>query len=373
MENSLQYLVALSMVPSIGALTGRKLISYLGSAEAVFKEKSQVLQKIPGIGEILSGRAKAGGYLDRAAKEMEYCRRRDIRIFSCYDKDYPVRLKQCSDSPLVMYLKGENVSNADKIISVVGTRRATREGIQNISTLLSDIAEHYPSIIIVSGLAYGIDYNAHLSALKNSLKTIAVLGHGLHTIYPAENKNLAFKIIENGCILSDFASNMNPERNNFIKRNRIIAGLADATIVVESGPKGGALITADIANSYDRDVFAYPGRVSDDYSNGCNRLIKDHKAAMIEGLEDLEYLLNWERGSNRVSPKQKLLFVSLSQEEEKVVKALQREESLSRDSLALILGLPIYKLSAMLLKLEFEGIISVLPGNHYRMHNGKKG
>lgn len=369
MENSLQYLIALSMIPSIGSLTARKLIAYLGSAEAVFKEKSSALRKIPGIGEILSERAKSGGNLERAAMEIEYCGKRGIRILSSFDDDYPVRLKQCVDSPLVIFLKGENVTNACKIISIVGTRRATQEGIQNINVLLSDIADHYPDLIVVSGLAYGIDYNAHLSAIKNRLKTIAVLGHGLHTIYPAENKNLAFKIIDNGCLLSDFASNMNPERNNFIKRNRIIAGLADATIVVESGPKGGALITADIANSYNRDVFAYPGRLSDEYSTGCNRLIKNNKAALIESMNDLEYLLNWNRVENTASPMQRLLFVSLSEDEERLIKALKEEGSLSRDSLALILGLPVSKISAMLLKLEFESIISVLPGNHYKMSN----
>lgn len=359
------------MVPSIGAHTGRKLISYLGSAEAVFSEKSQVLQKIPGIGRILSERTNSGGYLRRAEEEIEKCRKRNIQLISFFDKTYPARLKQCSDSPLVLYLKGENVFNATKLISVVGTRRATREGIQNLTSLIASLAEHYPTVVIVSGLAYGIDYNAHLSALKNSLKTIAVLGHGLHTIYPAEHKNLAIKIIDNGCLISDFATDMNPERNNFIKRNRIIAGLSDATIVVESGPKGGALITADIAMSYDRDVFAYPGRVGDEYSRGCNRLIKENKAAMIEKLEDLEYLMNWERGLNSVSPKQKILFVSLNEEEEKIVEALKEEESLSRDSLALKLKWPVYKLSGILLKLEFEGIITVLPGNHYQINNGK--
>jgi len=359
------------MVPSIGAHTGRKLISYLGSVEAVFNEKTQVLQKIPGIGKVLSERANSGNYVNRAEKEIEICRKRNIKLVSFFDQEYPARLKQCSDSPLVLYIKGENVTNASKLISVVGTRRATREGIQNLNSLIASIAEHYPSSVIVSGLAYGIDYNAHLSALKNSLKTIAVLGHGLHTIYPSEHKNLAFKIMDNGCLISDFATDMNPERNNFIKRNRIIAGLSDATIVVESGPKGGALITADIASSYDRDVFAYPGRVGDEFSRGCNRLIKENKAAMIESVEDLEYLMNWERGLNTVSPKQKLLFVSLSKEEEQVIEVLKNEESLSRDSLALRLNWPVYRLAGILLKLEFDGIISVLPGNHYMINNGR--
>jgi len=221
--------------------------------------------------------------------------------------------------------------------------------------------------VIVSGLAYGIDYQSHLAALKNNLKTIAVLGHGLHTIYPGQHKNLAIRILESGCLCTDFFSDMNPERNNFIKRNRIIAGLSDATLVIESGLKGGALITADIAGSYNRDVFAFPGRAGDEKSMGCNALIKHNKAALIEGLNDLEFFMGWERGNKSPSPRQKILFVELSKEEEKIIDALRKEDKISLDSLSLKLDWPVSKLSSLLLNLEFEGIIRTYPGNYYKL------
>lgn len=368
MENSLLYLIALTMIPSIGAVTARKLISYLGSPEAIFREKKNILMKIPGIGEVLSTRPLTGSYIKQAEKEMTYCERKGIRILDFQREDFPRRLKQCSDSPLILYMLGDQDLNPVRILSIVGTRKATHEGIVNVNNLVRNLGEFYPGTQVVSGLAYGIDYNAHLAALKYNLPTIAVLGHGLHTIYPAQHKNIARKILNEGCLLTEFPSDMNPERNNFIKRNRLIAGLSDATIVVESGFKGGALITADIASSYHRDVFAFPGRTSDELSKGCNRLIKDNRAALIEGLEDLEYFMNWHRENDILPPRQKLLFVELTEEEEKVVEAIREAENISRDSLSLKLKIPHQLLSAVLLNLEFEGVISVLPGNFYRLN-----
>jgi DNA processing protein len=366
MESSLKFLIALSMVPSIGAVTARKLISYLGSAEAVFGERKELLMKIPGIGEVLSKRAISGAFVRRAEEELEYCEKNGIKILDFSSDLFPVRLKQCSDSPLILFCKGDTELNSEKVISIVGTRRASREGIINTGNLIKEISQNYPGTIIVSGLAYGIDYNAHLASVKANLKTIAVLGHGLHTLYPSQHKNLASKIINQGCLLTEFTSEMNPERNNFIKRNRLIAGLADATIVVESGYKGGALITADIASSYHRDVFTYPGRITDEYSKGCNRLIKENKAALIEGLEDLEFFMNWQRNGEKTSPRQKLLFVELTDEEEKVLNLIKGSASIGIDTLSIESGIPVHKLSSILLNLEFEGIITVLPGNIYR-------
>lgn len=367
MENSLLYLMALTMIPSIGAVTARKLISYLGSPEAVFREKRDVLMRIPGIGEILSSRAVSGKYLKRAEQEIAYCERSGIRILEINEKEFPVRLKQCNDSPLILYQKGNTNLNASRILSVVGTRRASSEGIFNTNSIIRDVAEHYPETLIVSGLAYGIDFNAHVAALKNSLPTVAVLGHGLHTLYPSEHRSLALKIQKQGCLLSEFYSGMDPERNNFIKRNRVIAGLSDATIVVESGYKGGALITADIASSYHRDVFTFPGRISDEMSKGCNRLIRENKAALIESVEDLEYFMNWQRDGEKLGSRQKLLFVELTDDEERIVEKIKEEKTIGRDSLSLELNIPVHKLSPMLLNLEFEGVIMVLPGNQYRI------
>ena len=367
MEEELKYLLALTMIPSIGPLTARKLIAYTGSAEAVFKENKQALIKIPGIGQILAERTSEAKLIHKAEEEIEFCNRLGIIVLNFYEEKFPARLKNCPDSPLIIFYRGDNCFNSLKTISIVGTRRASEYGTEICNTLAHEISEHYPDCIIISGLAYGIDYQAHLSAVKNNLRTIAVLGHGLHTIYPSQHKNLAFKIMENGCLCTDFASNMNPERNNFIKRNRIIAGLADATIVVESGIKGGALITADIASSYNRDVFAVPGRVGDAKSMGCNALIKNNKAGLIEGLKDLEYFLGWERGENRPAPRQKLLFTELTRDEEAIVTALKNEEKISLDLLSIKLQWPVSKTSSVLLNLEFEGIVRTFPGNYYRL------
>lgn len=367
MEEEMKYLMALTMIPSIGPQTARKLIMYTGSAKAVFKEKRQVLQKIPGIGQTLAERASSSNLISRAEKELLFCENNNVIILDYFSDSYPARLKNCIDSPLLLLYRGEYSFNSTKMISMVGTRRASAYGIEMCNQLIEDIAEFYPECIVVSGLAYGIDYQSHLAAIKNNLKTIAVLGHGLHTIYPGQHKNLAFKILKSGCLCTDFFSDMNPERNNFIKRNRIIAGLSDATLVIESGIKGGALITADIAGSYNRDVFAFPGRAGDERSMGCNAMIKHNKAALIEGLHDLEYFMGWERGNQNPAPRQKVLFVELSEEEKKLISVLKNEGKISLDSLSLILNWPVSKLSSILLNLEFEGIIRTYPGNYYKL------
>ncbi len=367
MDQEIKYLLALTMIPTIGPVTARKLIIHTGSASAVFKEKKQVLTKIPGIGNTLAERAISGNLLCKAEEEIIFCEKNKISILDYYSKDFPARLKNCPDAPLILFYRGENCFDSMKMVSIVGTRRASSYGTEVCQSLIKDISSAYPDAVIVSGLAYGIDYHAHLAALKSNLKTIAVLGHGLHTIYPSQHKNIAFKIIDNGCLCTDFCSHMNPERNNFIKRNRIIAGITDATIVVESGIRGGALITADIAGSYNRDVFAFPGRAGDEKSLGCNALIKYNKGGMIEGLKDLEYFLGWERGGNKPPPRQKILFTKLSPEEELIVDALKEEDKISLDSLSLKINWPVSKVSSVLLNLEFEGIIRAYPGNYYRL------
>jgi DNA processing protein len=366
MNDQLKYLIALSMIQSVGSITARKLIAYTGSAEAVFKERKSALLKIPGIGSVLAERTSSPDLMVKAKKELEFCEKKNIQILSFYDKEFPLRLKTCEDAPLILYYKGENVFSKSKIISMVGTRKASPYGIDLINKFLSELSEKFPDVVIVSGLAYGIDYHSHKTALKYGLKTVAVLAHGLHTVYPWEHKNIALKIRDNGCLLSDFTSWMDPERNNFIKRNRIIAGLSDATIVVESGVKGGSLITADIAGSYNRDVFAFPGRVNDDLSSGCNQLIKNHKAGLIENCADLEYFMSWSAGSTNKNEQQRSLFVELTEEEERVLSYLKTNEKCSIDKLSIKLNIPLNKLSALMLNLEFEGLVRVLPGNLYK-------
>ena len=292
-EVSLKHKIALGLIPRIGDINARKLVSHFGSVEAIFHEPYRNLLKIPGIGSGLAKYIGDRSYLELADKEAEYVTGHNIRTYFYLDNDYPYRLRQCDDSPVVFFFKGECNLDAAKILSVVGTRNATGRGRELCDKIIGGLAIGHPDLIIVSGLAYGIDIAAHKAAIANNLQTIGVLGHGFNTIYPSIHSSTAKAITEKGGLLSDFLSDALPERNNFLKRNRIIAGISDATLVVESGIKGGALITADIAASYNRDVFAVPGRPDDQWSAGCNSLIKSNKAALAETSDDIEYFLDW--------------------------------------------------------------------------------
>jgi DNA processing protein len=366
-KEALRYLIALTLIPAVGSITARKLIAYTGSAKAVFSEKKSNLQKIPGIGSFLAGSIDSLNALGQADRELQFIEKNNVKVLTIFEKEYPERMKQCADAPLVLYLKGRNVLNAPKILSIVGTRNATEYGVEQCRKIIRDLTENNHQVLIVSGLAYGVDVQAHMAALQHGQETIAVLAHGLHTLYPNAHKNLASKITESGALLTDFGVGDNPERNNFLKRNRIIAGLADATLVVESGKKGGALITADLAISYNRDVFAIPGRVNDSMSEGCNRLIRDNKAALVEGFADIEYFLGWDTKDKTNQPRQARLFVELSEDEKKIVEELKKEDRLSPDILSLRTGMPVSKISATLLNMEFKALVSVMPGNYYRL------
>jgi len=257
-RNPLVYKIAISLIPGVGTVTAKKLIAYAGSIEAVFNEPASKLEKIPGVGSFLAKKVTTPGIIEKAEKEFEYIQKKNIKALYYLDEDYPERLKHCPDAPIILFLQGNLNLNQEKVISIVGTRNATERGKDICNKLVSDLAERKHNVVIVSGLAYGIDICSHKAALKNNLPTAAVLGHGLKTLYPASHKSVANEILKEGALISDFMSYEWAEKNNFVKRNRIIAGLADATIVVESAPKGGALITADLANSYNRDVFAFP-------------------------------------------------------------------------------------------------------------------
>lgn len=367
-DDLLKYKIGISQIPGIGSVLAKKLIAYTGSIEAVFHEKKKNLLKIPGIGTTLAEVIVKNQNLEKAEAEIEFIRKYEIRYHFYLDNDYPVRLKQCPDAPIILFCKGEVDFNKEKVISIVGTRNATEYGKEFCSRLVSDMASRHKNMVIVSGLAYGIDISAHRAALKNNIPTVAVLAHGLSTLYPAAHRNSAKEIVNNGALVTDFTSDIMPERNNFVKRNRIIAGLADATIVVESGNEGGALITADLANSYNRDVFAYPGKTTDEWSKGCNKLIKTNKAAMLETVEDLEYLMGWDVTSGN-EPRQMSLFQDLTGEEQVIVDLLKEENNLMIDILCLRADLPVSKISPLLLKLEFMGLIKSLPGKVYRLIN----
>jgi DNA processing protein len=367
-EVSLKHKIALGLIPGIGDINARKLVSHIGSVEGVFTESYQSLIKIPGIGTGLARYICDRSYLVRAEKEAEYVQKNNIRTFFYLDNDYPYRLRQCDDSPVVFFFRGECDLNSPKILSVIGTRNATMRGKDLCDRIISGLAAGHPDLVIASGLAYGIDIMAHKAALANNLMTLGVLGHGFKTIYPSVHRSVANSMLSQGGLITDFLSDELPERNNFIKRNRIIAGISDAALVVESGLKGGALITADIANSYNRDVFAVPGRPEDQWSAGCNSLIKRNKAALVENSDDIEYYLDW-RPDKLKAPVQRVLFNELTDDERTVFEFISKEGEMNIDQICRLTEMPVYKLSSLLLQMEFNGIIKCYPGNIYRIVN----
>jgi len=361
----LQYQIGLTMLPGVGDVLGKKLVAYCGGVEAVFKQKKAALEKVPGIGQKLVNAILSQNVLARADEEMAFIEKNNITTLFYLEKKYPARLKNCIDSPIMLYYKGNADFNTPKVISVVGTRKATEYGKEMCEKIIKDLAEH--GVLVVSGLAYGIDTCAHRASLEQRLKTVAVLGHGLDRLYPYLNTALSEKIMDHGGLITEFMSKTKPDRENFPKRNRIIAGLADATLVVEAAKSGGALITAEIANSYNRDVFSVPGRIGDPYSEGCNFLIKTNKAHLIQSAQDVAYIMGWQR-SNEIKPKiQRELFIELSPIEEKITDILRMEDSMGIDDICYKTKLPTSKVSATLLNLEFQGLVRVLPGMVYKL------
>ncbi|MDR1983661.1 MAG: DNA-processing protein DprA [Prevotellaceae bacterium] len=362
----LKYYIAIELIPNVGSVTAKKLIAYCGGVEAVFLEKKSAISKISGIGNVLvnSVLAKRDEALQTAEKEIDFIEKNRIKTFVYTEKDYPKRLQLCDDSPVVFFAKGDVDFNNAKFLSVVGTRKATDYGTEICEKIIADLAvTHKP--VIVSGLAYGIDVCAHKAALQNGLKTVAVMGTGLNIIYPFQHRNIANQILQQGALITDFTSQAIFDRTNFLRRNRIIAGLADATIVVESGKKGGALVTADIAASYNRDVLTFPARIGDEYSAGCNWLIKTNKAALIEDIKDIEYVLGWMSKTGK--PKQLPLFDTLSEKEMLIISHLKKTDTDTIDNILQETKIPMSQLSAMLLTLEFGGYIKSLPGKSYSL------
>jgi DNA processing protein len=361
----LKHKIALGLIPRIGDINARKLVSHFGGVEAIFSEPYRNLIKIPGIGPGLAKYICNKSYLDTADKEAEYVTKNNIRTYFYLDNDYPFRLRQCDDSPVMFFFKGSCDLDSPKILSIVGTRNATMRGRELCGKIIEGLAAGHNDLIIASGLAYGIDIAAHKAALASNLQTIGVLAHGFKTIYPAIHASTARSMVNKGGLLTDFFSDALPERNNFLKRNRIIAGLSDATLVIESGVKGGALVTADIANSYNRDVFAVPGRPDDQWSSGCNSLIRSNKAFLTECSDDIEYFLNWKPEKSKPVI-QRTLFSDLDDTEKTIFELLMKQGELSIDTICRSLDIPVYKLSSLLLQMEFKGLVKCSPGNVYR-------
>lgn len=353
------YTLALQKAEGIGDITARKLLSHFGDARSVFNAKPSQIRKIDGIGTFRLKSLSDKSLLKKAEAEFEFIQRNHLDVFYFAEANYPERLRHCPDAPLLLFGKGNLNFGNRRFISIVGTRQITPYGAEVCRQIIADLAPLNP--VIVSGFAYGVDMAAHLAAIENGLQTIGVVAHGLDTIYPKQHKKHIAKTEANGGFLTEFWSNTEPCRENFVKRNRIVAGLSEATIVIESAEKGGSLITANMANDYDRDVFAVPGRTTDKFSAGCNSLIKTQKANVLTSAADLVYMLNWDLKTTTKSL-QKQLFVSLDDDEQKVYDYLFKSGKQLLDSIALDCGFPIFRLSPMLLTMELKGVVRPLPG-----------
>lgn len=370
MTNEQIYQIGLTMINGVGDILARHLLQTLGNAEAIFAEKKQSLEKIPGIGNTLATEIKRPEVLLRAEKEADFIEKNRIDCLFMTDDHYPTRLKECPDAPILLYFKGNTDLNAKRIISIVGTRNATGYGRDIIESFVKDLSERIPDLLIVSGLAYGIDICAHKNALKNQLPTVAVLAHGLDRIYPLVHRSTAVEMLENGGLLTDFPTETNPDRPNFLRRNRIIAGLSDATIVIESADKGGSLVTADIAFSYGRDVYSFPGRVNDIHSKGCNNLIRQNKAGLITCAEDLISSLCWDTGKPTNPIQTELLFPEsevVPEGQDPLLDLIRSQKEIHINQLSQALNIPIPQLATRLFELEINGKIKAMPGNVYKI------
>ncbi|MCB0699442.1 MAG: DNA-processing protein DprA [Chitinophagaceae bacterium] len=363
-QQELFYRIALTFVKDVGSITARKLVAHFGTATDVFKASLKELKAVSGLGEVRARAFIDDTILKRAEEELEYIDKNAVSTYWFFDDDYPARLKDCADAPILLYYSGQDVLHKEKVVAVIGTRKYTDYGQRVCEHLIADLKAQ--DILIVSGLAHGIDSIAHNAALQNGLPTVGVLGHGLDMVYPASNKKLAKQMQETGGLLCEYPSGSTSDRAHFPMRNRIVAGMSDVTVVIESDVKGGALITARLADSYNRDVAAFPGRVYDNKSSGCNELIRTNIAAMITGADDLLELMNWNDGTK---PKlvQRQLFLNLSSEEQAVYDVLKDKDSVHADELLHLSGLSNSMLAGTLLGMEMQGLVKALPGKFYRL------
>ncbi len=363
--------LALQQMPGVGLVSARVLYDVFGNATDVFVRKDELVHYTQPAQRRLVNQLDNPEAFRRAERELEFATRNGIDAICIGDRRYPSRLRECPDAPLVLFFKGNTNLNALRVVSMVGTRNATDYGRQLCNDFVCDLKTLCPEVLVVSGLAYGIDIAAHRAALEHQLPTVGVLAHGLDRIYPAVHRKTAVDMLEQGGLLTEYMTGTNPDRQNFVQRNRIVAGMADATIVVESAAKGGALITAGIATDYHRDCFAFPGRIGDPYSIGCNALVRDNKAALILSAEDFVKAMCWDAVSgNRQAPEaiQRQLFIDLSPDEEALVAALRpHRDGLQINLLVVEADIPINRASALLFELEMKGVVKALAGGVYKV------
>ncbi|MEM8910108.1 MAG: DNA-processing protein DprA, partial [Bacteroidota bacterium] len=343
----------------IGAVLAKQLIAYCGSAEAVFKSKRRTLLKVPGIGPHLVDNIIKQDPYQLAVRELAFIEQHQIQPLYFLDDAYPYRLRQVPDCPILLYYKGTADLNHSRIVSIVGTRKPSPRGQAICAELVSELKQY--GVLIISGLAYGVDITAHRQCLIHDIPTVGVLGHGLARIYPASHRNIARQMIAQGALLTEYTSDVEPKRAHFPMRNRIVAGLCDALIVIETAKKGGSIITAELANAYNKDVFAIPGRLSDAKSQGCLHLIKTHRAALMESAKDIAYVMRWEKKEDTQEGQQQL-FAALSTNEKSIIQLLKQTDYLGIDHLSAEMKMSTSDMAHLLLEMEFKGMIKTLPG-----------
>jgi DNA processing protein len=361
-DNERLHAIALSMVPRVGDVHARVLMDHYGCAGEVFRASRRELETIPGIGEIRARGIRTFRSFRMAEEELAWADKASVDVLIYGTPRYPRRLRHCPDAPVVLYARGV-MHEPMKAVAIIGTRKPTPGGLQAVEAFVAGLAAH--GIQVISGLAQGIDTEAHRSALKHGLSTIGVLGHGLDILYPPSNARLARKMTDQGALITEFRNGTMPDASNFPRRNRIVAGLSDAVIVVETDLKGGSMITAGLAFGYDRDLFALPGRVTDEKSRGCNHLIRENKAMLVTSPEDLVRAMNWDLPERNPRQQQASLFVDLNPEESRVMELIRKAGSLDADAIGHGAGLRSSILSGILLSLEMKGLVRALPGKCY--------
>jgi DNA processing protein len=361
---SLLHNIALSFIKGVGPVSARALIGYFGSTEEIFKAPVSKLARVPGLGK-RAEQIDLQQALQKAAQELKFVEKNEIDVLFYTDERFPKRLKRCNDAPVLLYAKGNIDLNKHKVVSIVGTRKATDYGKQLCKQLVEELRQY--NALVVSGLAFGIDVAAHKECINLDMQTVGVLGHGLDRLYPSQHRAVADKMMHNGGLLAEYPSGTVPDREHFPERNRIVAGLADATIIIEASVKGGALITAEIANSYNRDVFAFPGRINDEFSEGCNFLIRHHKAGLLTCVADLAYSMGWEKADGTKTANEQLtLPIDLNSDEQLIFDLIQQHKNpLGVDDLAIKANMPMSQLAMNLLNMEMQGYIRSLPGKTY--------
>ena len=369
-DQEIIYTIALTRLPQVGLIIARRLYESAGSATTLYHHRHSLRDIMPdATPRLVEAISHFDEHIAEAEREMEFIDRKGIKSYTLADPAYPRRLLDCHDAPVLLFHCGTGQMNQQHTLSIVGSRRCTPYGRDMCRAIVRDLAQAVPDLLIVSGLAYGIDICAHRAAIEAGVPTIAVLAHGLDRIYPATHRNTAVQMLHSGGLITEYTSGTTPERMNFVQRNRIVAGMADATLVVESGEHGGSLITADMAQSYNRDVFAFPGRANDEMSQGCNNLISGQKAQLIQTADDIVQALNWNTLQHQQMPKQQTLFPELTPEEQRILNLMDTDQSIQINQIVAQTGMNYSTISYILYELECKGIVELLGGARYRRQN----